>query len=264
MGPKEVALVSEMGPPPICTCLFAALGPIPEGRHLHPCNIVTSASAAASSGALFGENGLPSDDKNPTHNSAKQSLEKQARTLAEMFSRTAGPIPATGEPAHRAPVLHRNERSTSAAPRHQPPILEDPIDPHSHWKQIAYTTTAQLPYSTAPRREYEPLVKLSHGEHIPDGRTPTAPEHYLEERFCPEPRHAAANLTALRLQAHHDRIHIPRRNALTLTAERVGSLANRTYNSTPVANATCECEACLEPTASLFMIKPAYIRPDFS
>ena len=35
MGPKEVALVSER---PICGCLFAAFGPIPEGRHLDLCN----------------------------------------------------------------------------------------------------------------------------------------------------------------------------------------------------------------------------------
>jgi hypothetical protein len=55
MGPKEVALVSETGGPPICICLFAALGPIPEGRHLYLCNIGTSTSATASSGALFGK-----------------------------------------------------------------------------------------------------------------------------------------------------------------------------------------------------------------
>ena len=55
MGPKEVALVSEMGGPPICICFFATLGLIPEGRHLYLCNIGTFTSATASSGALFGK-----------------------------------------------------------------------------------------------------------------------------------------------------------------------------------------------------------------
>ena len=106
---------------------------------------------------------------------------------------------------------------------------------------------------------------LANGEQIPEGRTPTAHEHYLtDERFCPEPRNDAANFTALRLRAHHDLVHIPRLHALTLTAEKVGSLANRTDNPTPVANATYECEECQEPAASLFTIQPEYTRPDLS
>ena len=71
-------------------------------------------------------------------------------------------------------------------------------------------------------------------------------EHYLEDEcFCPEPRNAAANFTALRLRAHHDLVHIPRLHALTRVAEKVGSLANKTYNPNPVANATYQCEVCL-------------------
>jgi hypothetical protein len=158
-------------------------------------------------------------------------------------------------------MLHENKRSTSAALRHQPPASSDPMDPHKHWKQIAYTTTAQLPHSTAPRLAYEPLVKLSRGEQIPEGRTPTALEHYLkDERFCLEPRNDAANFTAL----HHDLVHIPRLHALTLAAEKVGSLANRSYDPAPVTIATFECEACLEPAASLFTIQPEYTSPDLS
>ena len=37
---KEVALVSETGRRPIYRCLFAAFGPIPEGRHLNLLNRV--------------------------------------------------------------------------------------------------------------------------------------------------------------------------------------------------------------------------------
>jgi len=108
-------------------------------------------------------------------------------------------------------------------------------------------------------------VMLANGEQIPEGRTPTAHEHYLtDERFCPEPRNDAANFAALRLRAHHDLVHIPRLHALTLTAEKVGSLANRTDNPTPVANETYECEVCQEPAASLFTIQPEYTRPDVS
>ena len=188
-------------------------------------------------------------DKPPPNTSL--DIQKQARELADIFSRISSPIPPSGEKEWNVPYLIADTTKHSLALRHQAFIQGDPIDPYHTWRKMAFQASSHLPVTDAgPPAQYGPLVTLAKDGTFPHSEIPVSLIHFLtDERFCPtkgehSAEECAINIIALRLKAYREYVELPRLHLLTLIAKKTGSPASHLVSQTPDLDPQCTCEAC--------------------